>query len=119
MAIFAELRTLIRLERQYLPFVETIEDRNILTEIGYHETEAAPLSLKLLFLLNISSIATIQRRLARLVSLAMIVKRRSNGDKRVSTLHLSDELRDRFRRYESDLNGNGVIGNGWNGRGHQ
>ena len=64
MKIFADLRNLIRLERLYLPFINTLEDRDIAAQIGYHDViRGEPLTLKLLYLLDIGSIATVQRRL--------------------------------------------------------
>ena len=74
MKIFADLRNLIRLERLYLPFINTLEDRDIAAQIGYHDViRGEPLTLKLLYLLDIGSIATVQRRLARLVGKGVVM----------------------------------------------
>jgi len=100
MVVFSDLRNLICLEERFLPFIETIEDRNIATFVGYYDALCdAPLTLKQLFLLNLGSVATIQRRLARLVAAGIIVKRRDMSDRRNVTLHLSSEMTRTYQRY--------------------
>ena len=75
MKIFSSLREVIRLEQHHLPFIESIEDRDIAVEIGWHEMVGGePLTLKGLFLLDIGSVATVQRRLARLVEKDVVLK---------------------------------------------
>jgi len=106
MKIFSDLRDIIRLERHHLPFIDTLEDRNIATHIGYHDTLSEdPLTLKLLYLLGIGSIATVQRRLARLVNMGVVVKRRHNEDRRALTLHLSVTIKRDYQRYGAALAG--------------
>jgi DNA-binding MarR family transcriptional regulator len=102
--ILKEQRNAARLEQRHLPFINTLEDRNIATYIGYHDIVLGdPLTLKHLFGLEIASMATVQRRLARLVSMGVVVKRGDPHDKRVFTLHLSaSALRD-YRRFAGAL----------------
>jgi hypothetical protein len=100
MKIFSDLRNIIRLERLHLPFIITLEDRDIAAQIGYHDViRGEPLTLKLLYLLDIGSIATVQRRLARLVGKGVILKRRHTDDRRALTLHLTTGAKREYQRY--------------------
>lgn len=104
MKIFTTLRDIIRLERRHLPFIETIEDRDIVSEIGFHETRSdRPLALKQIYLLDIGSAATVQRRVTRLVNLGVVVKQRHKQDGRVFTLHLSAATKREYQRLEAAL----------------
>ena len=104
MKIFADLRNLIRLERLYLPFINTLEDRDIAAQIGYHDViRGEPLTLKLLYLLDIGSIATVQRRLARLVGKGVVMKRCHDEDRRALTLHLTTSARREYQRFASAI----------------
>jgi DNA-binding MarR family transcriptional regulator len=95
---FNKLKTLRELERQQLPFVQTVEDLDILVQIGYHAETTAPLTLKQLFLLNIGSAATIQRRLGRLKRLGVVQHKRLERDRRSVELTLNPEVRNTCRR---------------------
>jgi hypothetical protein len=102
--IFSDLREIIRLERRYLPLIDTLVDRNICAQIGYHEAiKDKPLTLKLLCLLDIGPIATVQRHLVRLVAIGVVVKRRHRGDRRSFTLHLSANTKREYQRYAAAL----------------
>jgi hypothetical protein len=104
MKIFSNLRDVIRLEQHHLPFIESIEDRDITVEIGWHELVGGePLTLKGLFLLDIGSVATIQRRLARLVEMDVVVKRRHDTDRRVYTLHLTPNTKLAYQKIHTQL----------------
>jgi hypothetical protein len=111
MKIFADLRNIIRLERLHLPFIVTLEDRDIATQIGYYDVmRGEPLTLKLLYLLDIGSVATVQRRLARLVDKGVVLKRRHAGDRRALTLHLTASAKREYQRFAAALashNGHG------------
>lgn len=111
MKIFSDLRNVIRFERLHLPFIITLEDRDIAAQIGYHDViRGEPLTLKLLYLLDIGSIATVQRRLARLVGKGVVFKRRHKGDRRALTLHLTAGARREYQRFATAVayhNGHG------------
>jgi len=111
MKIFSDLRNIIRLERQHLPFIVTLEDRDIVTQIGYYDViKGEPLTLKHLYLQDIGSIATVQRRLARLVHKGVVLKRPHNGDRRALTLHLTAGARREYQRFATAIashNGHG------------
>ena len=104
MKIFSDLRNIIRLERLHLPFIDTLEDRDIAIQIGYYDViRGEPLTLKLLYLLDIGSVATVQRRLARLVDKGVILKRRHAGDRRALTLHLTAGAKREYQRFSAGL----------------
>jgi DNA-binding MarR family transcriptional regulator len=91
--IFEKLRNLRALQRKRLPFLETLEDLDIVREIGFYQERGHPITLKLLFQQGIGSSATIQRRLQRLKRLGLIVQKRSRQDKRTLELTVSPEVR--------------------------
>ena len=64
--LFAKLRALREFERRHLKQLSTVEDLDLVCEIGFHQEKGQPLSIKQLYLLNLASVATIQRRLRRL-----------------------------------------------------
>ena len=104
MKIFSNMQEMIGLERKYLPFIETLEDRDITASVGHHEfNESTPLNLKHILQLDIGSAATIHRRITRLVGLGVIVKRRDKTDRRVMTLHLSTNAKRAYQHIELAL----------------
>ena len=104
MKIFSDLCNVIRLERLHLPFIITLEDRDIAAQIGYHDVIGGePLTLKLLYLLDIGSVATVQRRLARLVGKGVVRKRRHTGDRRALTLHLTAGAKREYQRFATAI----------------
>jgi hypothetical protein len=71
-----------------MPFVKTLEDQDLLRVIGFHQETGDPITLKVLFLQGISSVATIQRRLRRLKRLGVVRESRAKHDKRLVKLTL-------------------------------
>lgn len=98
MKIFEKLRSLRVFEREQFEFLETLEDFDLVKEIGYHQEAGLPLTLKLLFLQNIGSVATIQRRLRRLKRLGVVQQRRSVNDKRNIELTINPEVCNLYRK---------------------
>lgn len=108
-------RNLLRIrdfERQTLPFMCSLEDREILLAIGNAEEGGAPLSLKELILsLNelgihgLGSPSTLRRRLDRLLKSSIIEKRIAHHDGRVVRLYLTRKTHRLFNRYELLLSG--------------
>ena len=96
--IFEKLRSLRVFEREQFEFLETLEDFDLVKEIGYHQEAGLPLTLKLLFLQNIGSVATIQRRLRRLKRLGVVQQRRSVNDKRNIELTINPEVCNLYRK---------------------
>lgn len=71
------------------PGVKTYKDFDILIEIGFHQEQGSPLTLKQLLLLEIASQATVRRYLASLVRDGMVEKFVSVNDHRYVHLKLS------------------------------
>ena len=72
-----------------IPGIKTYKDFDILIEIGYHQEEGCPLTLKQLMLLKIASQATVRRYLSHLVRDGMVEKFESVDDQRSVMLRLS------------------------------
>lgn len=71
------------------PGVKTYKEFDILIEIGYHQEQGSPLTLKQLLLLEVASQATVRRYLANLVRNGMVEKSVSADDHRYVHLKLS------------------------------
>lgn len=84
-------------EKRHLHFLTTAEDRDIVCEIGYQQGRGAPLGMKQLLLLDVGSVATIQRRLRRMRHLGLLRCNRSVRDRRAVEVTLSPRL---LRAYE-------------------
>jgi hypothetical protein len=97
------LRELRKLERGHLRGFETPEDRDLLYEVGWRQAGSAPLTVKEALLLNLGSIATVQRRLRELRREGLIVQRRSAGDARVQELTLAPKTLALFARCDDLL----------------
>jgi DNA-binding MarR family transcriptional regulator len=72
------------------PGVKTYKELDILVEIGYHQEQGAPLTLKQLLELNIASPATVRRYIVHLVGAGLIRKSVSVRDHRSVVFELSD-----------------------------
>jgi hypothetical protein len=102
MAAYKKIR--LRLDRldqldKRLSQVETILDRRLLVEIGYHQYELKTrLTLKHLYALNIGSVASVQRRLSRLKRLGLVLQARAGRDRRHIHLTLSPKAHAVLRR---------------------
>src|ERR1700675_1658786 len=89
MKLFTGLRKIREFERRQLPFLKTVVDFDIVVEIGYAEEQEQPLTLKQLFLLNLSSRTTVRRKLARLIEQGIVIRRKHAKDHRASLLTIS------------------------------
>lgn len=89
---FRALTALTEFRRRYLPFVQTLDDLDLVLEIGLHQAAGHPIALKALFLKGNGSVATIQRRLTRLKRLGVVAQERAGHDKRVQRLTLSPNI---------------------------
>jgi len=89
MMLFTGLKQIREFERRQLPFLKSIVDFDIVIEIGYAEEQGQPLTLKQLFLLNLSSRTTVRRKLARLIEQGIVVRRKHTNDQRASLLTIS------------------------------
>ena len=89
MKLFTGLRQIREFERRQLPFLKSVIDFDIVIEIGYAEEQEQPLTLKQLFLLNLSSRSTVRRKLARLIDQGIVMRRKHANDHRASLLTIS------------------------------
>lgn len=97
--IFVAMREIRAFERRQLACLRTLEDVDIVIQIGLHQAERKPLTLKRLFLLDIASMATVHRRLRRLKQHGVIHQRRCEHDRRNVELTISPRFLKIFERY--------------------
>lgn len=86
MKLFASLRMMREFERLQLPFITSLIDFDLIIEIGYAQEENKPLTPKQLFLLEIGSVTTVRRRLARLTEQGVVRRRINTNDRRSEIL---------------------------------
>src|SRR5262245_35180631 len=89
MTLFAGLKKIREFERGQMPFLKSLVDFDIVIEIGYAQERDRPLTLKQLFLLNISSRSTVRRKLARLTQQGIVMRRRHANDHRATVLTIA------------------------------
>jgi len=94
-----KLRTLRAFERRHLGWLHSIEDRDLVCEIGYHQCLRRPLTLTQIYALGHGSIATMQRRLRRLRRDGCIERQCSPSDRRSVVLSLSPGVIEALARY--------------------
>ena len=108
--MFEKLRAARAFTRRHFHFVETLEDIDLLLEIGFHQEQGQPLTMKRLYLLDIASVATVQRRLRALRQAGAIVPRRSESDARSVEITLHPRLLKTYEKYAELLGMNGSAG---------
>jgi hypothetical protein len=89
MKLFTGLKKIREFEKLRLPFFKSVFDFDIVIEIGYAEERGLPLTLKQLFLLNISSRTTVRRKLTTLIEQGIVIRRKHANDHRTSLLTIS------------------------------
>ena len=89
--------------RRYLPFLKTLTDFDIASEIGLHELTGPPLTVKQLLLLDLAPSVTVLRRLDRLCNLGVISRTRSLSDGRVNELRLAPAVHQLFAVYAAEV----------------
>jgi DNA-binding MarR family transcriptional regulator len=103
MKLFTGLKQIREFERRQLPFLKTVADFDIVIEIGYAEEQEQPLTLKQLFLLNLSSRTTVRRKLAKLIERGIVTRRKHAHDHRASLLTISASTVKLLSKYCSTL----------------
>ena len=98
MNIFSRMKKIREFQRTQLPNLRSIEDFDIVLEIGTSQESGRPMTPKRLALLGIAPSATVQRRLSRLVGLGVIRKRFSQQDGRMVELSVSTDTQATFAR---------------------
>jgi hypothetical protein len=99
----ARFRARRELGRRYLPFLKTLVDFDIASEIGLHELTGPPLTVKQLLLLDLAPAVTVLRRLDRLCTLGVVSRTRSPSDGRVNELRLAPAVHQLFAVYASQV----------------
>jgi hypothetical protein len=99
----ARFRARRELGRRYLPFLKTLVDFDIASEIGLHELTGPPLTVKQLLLLDLAPSVTVLRRLDRLCNLGVVARTRSLSDGRVNELRLAAAAHQLFAIYSSQV----------------
>ncbi len=97
---FEKLRATRTFRRQHADFFDTLEDHHLIGEIGFHQAKGTPLTLKQLFLLDIGSISTVQRRLRKLKARGLVAHAPAAGDRRAVELTLSPKCVEIFANYD-------------------
>lgn len=99
MKLFTGLKKIREFERGQLPFLKSVVDFDIVIEIGYAEEQELPLTLKQLFLLNITSRTTVRRKLTRLIEQGIVLRRKHANDHRASVLTVSGSTVKQLAKY--------------------
>jgi len=86
-----------------MPFLKSLIDFDIILEIGYAEEQKQPLTLKRLFLMNISSPTTVRRKLAALVEKGVVRRSRQAEDQRSALLTIASPTLKVFAKYGATL----------------
>ena len=89
MKLFTGLKKIREFQGLQLPFLKSVVDFDIVIEIGYGEELGQPLTLKQLFLLNLSSRTTVRRKLAKLIEQGIVIRRKHVNDHRAILLTIS------------------------------
>jgi len=97
------LRGMRAFERRHLHPLRTLEDRDLVCEIGYHQGHHRPLTLRQIYGMEIGSVATVQRRLRRLRHEGWIRQARSERDRRTLEFALSPKSLQVFDQYAALL----------------
>ncbi len=103
MGVFEKLRRIRAFERRRLRFLRTMEDFDVLCEIGLHQEQGRPLTMKELHRLHLESVPTMQRRLRRLRQFGAVVSRRTENDARAVELKIAPRALKLFNRYATLL----------------
>lgn len=103
LATFERLRVLRDFERRNLGFLKTCEDHDLLFEIGWHQAQGTPLTVKRIFLLGLGSVPTVQRRLSRLRKLGVIQQQRCVHDRRSVEVTIAPKTLKVFAQYQELL----------------
>ena len=106
--LFAGLKQMREFERLQLPFVRSLIDFDIIIEVGYAQEQEKPLTPKHLFLLKISSITTVRRRLRKLTEQGIVRRRTNAKDHRSDFLTVSSSSIKLLEKYSGLLSALGA-----------
>src|SRR5664279_4707382 len=103
MKLFTGLKKIREFEKLQLPFLKSVIDFDIQIEIGYAKERGQPLTLKQLFLMNISSRTTVRRKLSNLIEQRIVIRRKHAKDGRASLLIISSSTVKLLAKYVGAL----------------
>ena len=103
--LFGNLTKLVANERNYLRFMRSIEERNILVAVGQAMESGQAIGYKQLVLMGVASPSTLSRKLKRLIAAGAIRKVVPKHDGRMVAYSLTKTAMEGFRRYERLLRG--------------
>jgi hypothetical protein len=103
LSVFQRLKLLREFERHQLAFLKTLEDFDLVCEIGLRQALGEPLTVKQVFLLGFGSVPTVQRRLSRLRRLGVIQQRRADADRRSVEVTLAPKVLKALGGYDDFL----------------
>ena len=87
--LFAILKKKRDFERAHMPFIRSLLDFDLIIEIGYAQERKKRITPKQLFLLKLSSVSSVRRRLAKLTEEGVVVRQPNRHDQRSEFLTLS------------------------------
>lgn len=93
------LRKINAFQKKHFSMLQSMVDWSMVIEIGYYQECGRPLTLKQLFLQNIASATTVQRRLKRLISLGIVTKSFRPTDARMVELRVTVPADKLFKKY--------------------
>ena len=106
------LELMRRYEKRCFPWMQSIEDRDLIAIIGTRQgANKDGVTCKQLYLAGIAPVATVQRRLRRLIRLGILQKRQSGRDARVFYVCLSDAAEGSVESYVAFLKGYALSSN--------
>jgi hypothetical protein len=97
------LRAMRAFERRHLHHLRSLEDRDLVYEIGYHQSRHRPLTLQQIYRFDIGSVATVQRKLRRLRHEGCVQQARSESDHRRIEFTLSRRMLQIYDQYAALL----------------
>ena len=92
MKIFEKLNKIRAHQRANLAFLESLEDYDIVCEIGNAQEAGTFMTAKQLLLCQLGAPATLRRRLERMVKLGVVNKVRNAQDGRMAELRLAPDI---------------------------
>lgn len=98
---FTKLRSLRLHQRVHMPYLESLEDYDLVCAIGDAQEAGLPCTTALLLTYQLGTEVTIRRRLARLIRLSIVVRRADKEDGRKVLLQLSQKTIAAYAKLDS------------------
>lgn len=97
--LFAALKKKREFEKLRMPFIGSLLDFDIVIEIGYAQERRRVITPKQLVLMELGSVTTVRRRLAKLTEQGVVSSRANSKDHRSRVLTLSAPAHKLFEKY--------------------